>query len=254
MDVASVDLLQRLSDDLEGRPVLVVVTRREQPAAFTPGTATPVTTIKLDPLSPDAAMELVRAMSGDRPLTPQAASEIVDRGGGNPMFLEALVREASRAGSVGQLPESVEGLVTSQMDRLAPADRTVVRYAAVFGTVVDEKALDLLLRTQDAAVPTGALTRLTNFLERDAQGRLRFRNAMIRDVAYEALPFSRRKALHDHVGQALELASTSPESQCELLSLHLFHAARHEQAWRYSVLAGERALAQDAPRGARPVL
>ena len=246
MDVASADLLQRLGDRLQDRPVLVVVTRRDQPSAFVPGSATPLTTITLEPLSRVAATELVRAMSGDRPLTPQAASEVVDRGGGNPMFLEALSLEAGRAEAVGRLPESVEGLVTSQMDRLAPADRTVVRYAAVFGTAIDERALDLLLETHDAVVPPGAMSRLVNFLERDSQGGLRFRNALIREVAYEALPFSRRKALHDHVGQALELASTLPEGHCELLSLHFFHAGRHERAWRYSVLAGERALAKHA--------
>ena len=246
MDAASVDLLQRLSEDLERHPLLVVVTRREEPAGFTLGQAAPVTRIDLEPLSPVAALELVRTMSADRPLTPQAASEVVDRGGGNPMFLEALRLEAGRAGSLGRLPESVEGLVTSQMDRLAPADRTVVRYAAVFGTVVDEGALDLLLETHSATVPPGALVRLANFLERDSRGGLRFRNALIRDVAYEALPFSRRRALHDHVGEALERAAASPEDHCELLSLHFFHAGRHERAWRYSLLAGERAVAKYA--------
>ena len=47
------------------------------------------------------------------------------RSGGNPMFLEALVREVSRSGSVADLPDSVEALVTSQIDRLPPADRRV---------------------------------------------------------------------------------------------------------------------------------
>ena len=246
MDDASVDLLHSVSERLDGRPLLVVVTRREYPSAFVPRPGTVVTTMKLDPLVLDDALELIQTMLGERPLPPQAAADVVARGGGNPMFLEALVLEAGRAGSLAGLPESVEGLVTSQIDRLDPADRTVVRYAAVFGTVVDEPVLDLLLEQHDARVPAGAMRRLADFLERDGQGRLRFRNALIRDVAYEALAFSLRKALHDHVGQALEQASVSPGSQCELLSLHFFFAARYEQAWRYSVLAGERALAKFA--------
>ena len=122
----------------------------------------------------------------------------------------------------------------------------MVRYAAVLGTEVDEAALDGLLEKHDARVSRGALTRLADFLVRDQPGRLRFRNALLRDVAYEGLPFSRRRILHDQVGQAIEQASADPESQCELLSLHYFHAARHEQAWRFSVLAGERALAKFA--------
>src|SRR4029079_8607630 len=52
--------------------------------------------------------------------------------------------------------------------------------------------------------------------------------------------------LHDQVGLAIERATPQPESQCELLSLHFFHAGRQERAWRYSLLAGERALAKFA--------
>ena len=74
----------------------------------------------------------------DHPLPQHALDALAARGGGNPMFLEALVREAGRSGSVADLPESVENLVTSQIDRLDPADRTVLRYAAVLGMVVDE--------------------------------------------------------------------------------------------------------------------
>ncbi len=81
----------------------------------------------------------------DHPLPRQALDTLAARSGGNPMFLEALVREAGRSRSVADLPESVEGLVTSQIDRLDPADRTVLRYAAVLGTVVDEEALLRLL-------------------------------------------------------------------------------------------------------------
>ena len=68
----------------------------------------------------------------------------------------------------------------------------------------------------------------------------------MRDVAYEGLPFRRRTALHDQVGQTIEASTPVPEEQCELLSLHFFHAGQHDKAWRYSVLAGERALAKYA--------
>ena len=60
------------------------------------------------------------------------------------------------------------------------------------------------------------------------------------------MPFRRRRLLHDHVGQRIESTSGSPEAQCELLSLHFFHAGRYDRAWHYSVLAGSRALAKFA--------
>ena len=122
----------------------------------------------------------------------------------------------------------------------------MLRYAAVLGIVVDESALETLLDEHNARVPSGALERLSDFLVREHPGRIRFRNALMRDVAYEGLPFRQRKRLHNEVGLAIERAAPHPETQCELLSLHFFHAGRQERAWRYSVLAGERALTKFA--------
>jgi class 3 adenylate cyclase/tetratricopeptide (TPR) repeat protein len=246
MDESSADLLQRLVDDLHARPWLVIEGRRDDATGFVPVPGPNVASLRPDPLTPEAALEFVQAALDDHPLPDQALADLVRRGGGNPMFLEALVRDADRSGSVANLPESVEALVTSQIDRLDPADRTALRYAAVLGLVVDETALDTLLEEHDARVPDGAMQRLADFLVRDRSGGLRFRNGLMRDVAYEGLPFRSRKVLHDQVGQAIERGTPAPEGQCEVLSLHFFHAGRHEKAWRYSVLAGERALAKYA--------
>ena len=58
--------------------------------------------------------------------------------------------------------------MTSQIDRLDPADRTVLRYAAVLGMVVDEDTLESLLRdTGDNAARHGAMQRLSQFFVRD---------------------------------------------------------------------------------------
>ena len=246
MDESSADLLQRMVGDLDDRPWLLLVTRRDDPGGFFPRPGALVTSMRPQPLDDDASLRLVQQALDDHPLPAQVFDALVRRGGGNPMFLEALALGADRTGSVTTLPESVEGLVTSQIDRLQPADRTVLRCAAVFGVSVDERALRSLLDDHHAELPEGAVGRLGDFLVREHAGVLRFRNALMRDVAYEGLPYSRRRTLHDQVGRAIERGSARPENQCELLSLHFFHAGRHDLAWRYSVLAGERALAKYA--------
>jgi class 3 adenylate cyclase/tetratricopeptide (TPR) repeat protein len=246
MDDASAALLQQLVDRIGDRPMLVVVTRRDQPTGFVPHPDSTFFSLRPTPLDAATAVALVQVALHDHPMTPQALTALAQRGGGNPMFLEALVIEAARSGPLEQLPASVEGLVTSQIDRLDPADRTVLRYAAILGVVVDERALDTLLDDHDARVPSGAMDRLGHFLMRDGPGRIRFRNVLMRDVAYEGLPYRHRKMLHDRVGLTIERATPNPETQCELLSLHFFHAGRHERAWRYSLLSGERALAKFA--------
>jgi class 3 adenylate cyclase/tetratricopeptide (TPR) repeat protein len=246
VDDSSADLLQRLTGDLDRRPWLVVVTRREVGDGFVPRPGPQVTTLHPEPLDADAALRLVQLTLDDHPLPAQVFGELVRRGGGNPMFLEALALGAGHAGSVAALPESVEGLVTSRIDRLRPNDRAVLRCAAVLGVAVDQKALVALLEEQGVQAPVDIAGRLSEFLVRESGGVLRFRNALMRDVAYEGLPYRRRRALHDQVGQAIERGAVDPDSQCELLSLHFFHAGRNEPAWRYSVLAGERALAKFA--------
>ena len=102
--------------DLGDRPWLVLLTRRDQQRGFVPRGDGPVTSLQPAPLDPAAALELVQLALEEHPLPAQALAALAERGGGNPMFLEALVRDAGRSGSVADLPESVEGLVTSQID------------------------------------------------------------------------------------------------------------------------------------------
>jgi tetratricopeptide (TPR) repeat protein len=247
MDDASADVVAQLVDDLEGRAWLLLVTRRDVDGGFIPGPGGRISRLRLGPLDPAAALTFVQAAVDDHPLTAAAVDTLAVRSGGNPLFLEALVLEASRSGSLTELPESVEGLVTSAIDRLDPEARRVLRYAAVLGTTVDEEVLDVLLDGTDGIRIAG---RLSDFLVRERPGRLRFRNGLLRDVAYEGLPFSRRRLLHEQVGETIEGTARSPEEQAELLSQHFFQAGRPEKAWHYSVLAGERALSKFAHREA----
>ncbi|HEV2798632.1 MAG TPA: adenylate/guanylate cyclase domain-containing protein, partial [Nocardioides sp.] len=234
IDESSSDLLQRLSAEVAERAWLIIVTRRDS-TGFVAPEGSGVTALRPGPIATPAALQLVRDALEDHPVPAHAVADLARRGGGNPMFLEALVRAVGRSGSVSGLPESVEALLTSQIDRLHAADRSALRYAAVLGMMVDEAALDRLLEEQDVQVPAGAMGRLGDFLVRDEREGLRFRSGLMRDVAYEGLPFRLRQVLHDHVSRAIERSSATPESQCEVLSLHFFHAGRHDKAYIYSL-------------------
>jgi len=148
---------------------------------------------------------------------------------------------------VSDLPESVQGLVIRQIDRLAPLDRTVLRYAAVLGTIADLPVLAQLLSEQRDEVRLDEhLPALRDFLDPHGSNRVRFRHALMRDVAYEGLPYRRRQALHEQVGSTIERSMDDPERAAEVLSLHYFHAGRFDRAWTYSRLAGQRARAKYA--------
>lgn len=247
MDDASADLVSRLARGASDRPWLVVVVRRDVPTGYVPQRSDGLTSIRPAPLAPDDSLEMIRASTTEQALTNEAMAALTERSGGNPMFLEELIRTAAASGSVQHLPESVDDLVTSQMDRLAPLDRTVLRYAAVIGSTVDLTLLRALLREHREEVDADErLPRLHAFLEQEDGGRLRFRHALMRDVAYEGLPFRRRQVLHEQVARTLESSARDPDQHSDVLSLHFFHAGRHERAWHYSWTAGRRARAKYA--------
>ena len=247
IDDASASLLRRLCAEAERRPWLVLLTRRE--LGSVPDwldAITSRTTLHLATLDEAASMTLARQALADRALTPHTIRTLVRRSGGNPMFLVALLEAAQRSSDLSQLPDTVEALIASDIDRLPPSDRRALRYAAVIGSDVDVRVLDVLM-SQHGGLAGDQLGRLDGFLERGrGPGMLRFRNVLLRDVAYEGLPYRSRRVLHERVGSAIEQAADDPGALAETLSLHFFHAGNESKAWRYSVTAGRRAVEKHA--------
>jgi class 3 adenylate cyclase/tetratricopeptide (TPR) repeat protein len=246
MDDASVDLLGHLVADVAQHPWLVLSTRRDnQPDGYRaePGQATEV---RPRPLDGDAALALVSASTEHAPLPPHEMEVLARRAGGNPLFLRGLVLAAQQTGSIESLPETVEDLITAQIDRLSPSERTLLRYASVLGVTFETEQLEAMLVGEPVAADPQTLRRLQVFLLPGGPGRYVFRHALIRDAAYEGLPFRQRRRLHDRVGTTLESGPGAPHEQPELLSLHFLHAGRLDKAWHYARIAGERAAAKFA--------
>ncbi len=246
MDEASAELFERWARTADQRPWLVLVLQRESATGWGSRAEDFADRMTLSPLEPSAARDLVEVASQDHPLPPHVIDLVIDRAEGGPLFLLALVDSAQAGGSPDELPSSVEGLAASQIDQLPPAERSVLRHAAVLGLTFSEAQLRGVLA--DEALPTGreAMRRLGAFLKSEGHGRWRFAQTFLRDVAYEGLPYRRRRVLHGRVADLLESQSPDPLDEAELLSVHYLHAARYDKAWTYSVTAGDRAAAKNA--------
>ncbi|HEX6207143.1 MAG TPA: tetratricopeptide repeat protein, partial [Actinomycetota bacterium] len=113
-----------------------------------------------------------------------------------------------------------------------------LRRASVLGLGFEASLAEEL--SADPAGPE-AWERLDEFVERE-NGTLRFRHALIREAAYEGLPYRVRRSLHASAAESIERGTgDQPEEQAELLSLHFFNAGRYPEAWRYSTVAGDQA-------------
>ena len=148
------------------------------------------------------------------------------------------------------LPDSIDTAVTAQIDRLPPRVRQTLRCAAVLGTTFLQRELADLLRPdvggpdERSAGSEGEfhLAGLDEFLVADGSGMMRFRSAVVRECAYEELPYRRRRELHGKAGEAIVSGlGEDDETEAEVLSMHFFHAESYGRAWHYARIAGERA-------------
>jgi tetratricopeptide (TPR) repeat protein len=239
MDEPSGGLLQHLIERVDRSPWLVCVTRRDIDTGFAPAAGPAVIRLEPQPLRAEHAAELLRATTEDAPLRPHELEALAARAGGNPLFLQELQASWTGAG-VDALPDSVEAAIVARIDRLAPRDRSVLRRVSVLGQAFPA---DLAGAVLEARSDEGVWDRLAEFVAPD-DGVVQFRHALIRDAAYEGLPFRLRQELHGRVAEILERrAGSLAEEEAEVLSLHFFHARRYASAWRYARLAGDGARA-----------
>jgi tetratricopeptide (TPR) repeat protein len=241
MDEASRDLLGHFAIGVDRGPWFVCVTRRDVDQGFRGEDLEQVQTMRPAPLDGTAAAALVHAATDDQPLQAHEVAALAERSGGNPLFLKELLSAAREPGGIDTLPDSVEAVVTAQIDRLRPRDRTLLRYAAVLGNAFDGALAAEVLRAELPSEAADPWQYLSDFVRREPDGTIRFQHALIRDAAYEGLPFRRRRVLHTAVGETIERTADDPDEQAELLSLHFFHSDQPAKAWRYSLTAGERA-------------
>lgn len=238
MDAASAEMLASLVPHLAEKPWLIAVARRSTGSGFSAPEHDRAVRLELGPLSAESAHALVLRATEGAPFLPRDEEMATQRSGGNPQFLLDLV-EALASGSM--LPDTVEAAATARIDGLSSVDRSLVRRASVFGVSFHPRLLDDVLDESTPRPDDRTWARLAEFFEDDGGGYLRFRRAVLRDAAYEGLPFRTRRALHRTVGTRLEREAPDSDEASGLLSLHFFLAADHERAYRYATVAARRA-------------
>jgi tetratricopeptide (TPR) repeat protein len=138
----------------------------------------------------------------------------------------------------------VEAMIAARSDTLPLSDRNLLRRLSVLGNGFQLEQVSAVLG-MDGEIPqdqTRSVRRLSDFLTVDKSGWVEFQHSLIRDVAYDGLPYKTRERLHAQVGDATFAACGGrPEEFAEILSLHYFYAKRWSRTWRFSRMAGDRA-------------
>lgn len=158
--------------------------------------------VEIEGLTEREVARLVRSRRAK--LEPQ---QLHDRSGGNPLFVELLLRQYEEGGRDATVPASVQEVVALRLQGLGAECRRILVLAAVLGEVF---TLELLARLagRDAAELADTLEgacRAGVVVEEPAE-RLayRFAHALLRESLYGALTRARRTALHHGAATALD--------------------------------------------------
>ncbi len=192
-DATTLSYLAALAAAIRNGPSLLVMTSRSEGdpinSAWRAATAaTPLTTIDLGRLREDEAFALARGLIDARQ---SVALACIERAGGNPLFLEQLLRHAEDEKDEA-VPASIQSLVLARLDRLPPGDKHALQAASIIGQRFAIEALRHLTGIADYA----CMALLEHALVRpDGEGFI-FAHALIQEAVYSSLLKVRRRELH----------------------------------------------------------
>ena len=189
------------------------------------------------------------------------ATEILDKSEGNPFFLEEVLRSLIERGGLLlegerwtatsltgtlQVPDTLQGVLLSRLDRLSEELKQVTQKAAVIGRIFHYRILERIANASDSLRDQlASLETLDLVHERCRLPELEFifKHALTQEVAYQTLLTPARKELHRQVGDALEsLFRDRLDEFAGVLAYHFFSAESWQKALDYSIRSGDAAF------------
>ncbi len=196
--------------------------------------------LSLEPLGEQASEELLGELVGSRAADLPRLQLLLQKIGGNPLFLEetvGMLADADLLTAEGELeslplPESLQALIGSRLDSLPAGDKRVAQQASVVGEVFWLGALTHLAGSTDDLPDRLSALQRREFVHPHAESRIAgdrefaFKHILIRDVAYERLPKGRRAELHVRFSEWLTGLPAFEHEFVEILAYHLEQACR----------------------------
>ena len=265
VDAETHALLDSLVESLPTSRLLLLATFRPE-FQHEWGGKTYYTQVRVDPLSPGNAAEIVDALLGSDPSLSAVKRLLVERTEGNPFFLEESARGLVEAGVLRgprgryrpgdaaeaiRIPPTVQAVLAARIDRLPPEEKRLLQSAAVIGKDVPYALLQTVVDMPEDALRR-SLARLqgAEFLYETAlfpDLEYSFTHALTHEVAYAGVLHGTRRALHARIVEKLEeLAGDRVVEHLDRLAHHAFHGELWDKALTWQRQAGVRAMARSA--------
>ena len=265
IDAETQAFLDLLVDSLPTTRVLLLVNYRPE-YQHGWGRKTSYTQLRLDPLPPASAAEVLQALLGDNRSLAPLKQLLIARTEGNPFFLEESVRtlvetqvlvgepgayRLAQALPTIQVPATVQAVLAARIDRLPPEDKRLLQTAAVIGHEVPLPLLQSIAELSEATLHRGlAHLQAAEFLYETRlfpEREFVFKHALTHEVAYGSLLQERRRVLHARIVEALEeLYVDRLAEQVDRLAHHAVRGEVWDKAVTYCRQAGAKAAVRSA--------
>jgi class 3 adenylate cyclase/tetratricopeptide (TPR) repeat protein len=260
-------LTERLlaAESAGSRALLLATTRPE----YRPAWSAPVERLSLAPLAAQDSSTLLDDWLGSAPALAPLRARIEASARGNPLFVEEIVRSLVERGVLrGErgayapaapieeiaLPETVQAVLASRIDRLSQRDKDVLQAAAVVGREVPTELLRVVvdLPGPDLAASLERLATAELLGAAGPPGECAFRHPLTQEVAYRTQLLDRRRRTHGGVARALlAIHGSAAPTHAALLAHHFEEAGEHLEAARWHEHAGRRGARSDPADGVR---
>jgi len=257
-DTTSMELVNYIGRNIKDKPILLTLVYRplKKKEEFMEKDWT--TELKLRELSKEESLELVKNLLNIKDIPDELKKVIITKSQGNPFYIEELLKFLVEQGYIVEekgtwkftgdvnkleLPDTVEAVILSRIDRLDLKERDVLQVASVLGREFDGFLLKGIYPNP------GYLKKALRNLERfdlikveKGEERYFFKHILTQEVAYGTLSFARKKELHYEVGTFIEKElKDRKEEFLGLLSYHFYAGENYDKSLLYSVEAGEKA-------------
>jgi adenylate cyclase len=236
VDAASEEVLAMFAATLTGTQSMFVGSFR--PEYHGPVRDTSGTTITLAPLNDSTTLALTAELVGQHPTVLGVAKRIALPSGGNPFFVEEIVRDLVGRGFllgnrgdyrlVGDLdaiavPATVQSVLAARIDRLSIPEKSILNAGAVIGSSFDVDILEVLLPSVESrhlrSLVSAELIDQIQFLP---EPRYAFRHPLVRAVSYESQLSATRADGHTRLAAAIEARNPAAvEENSALIAQHL---------------------------------
>ena len=269
-DAASVELLTIVMELTDRLPLMLLVTCRPETAGeawtfrFHAERNYPhrFTEVRIGALVPEASQQLTENLLRVSGLQETLRAQVIERAGGNPLFLEEIIRGLAEQGVLRRegdrwvatgdvdrwaIPGTLRGVLAARIDGLPAEAKRALQRAAVVGRFFTHRALQALSEGDDDLERALAQLLRADLIResgRDPERRYMFKHALVQDAAYASILAERRKGLHGTVARHLETAlSESGDEQAAVLAHHWREAEEWEPALHHTLRAAARARA-----------